>query len=67
VYAEQIRLLESATHSTKLLMRHGSATYLEVLTAQQTLLQVLLLQTANRFDKMQGIISLYRALGGGRN
>jgi NodT family efflux transporter outer membrane factor (OMF) lipoprotein len=66
VYAEQIRLLKSATHSTKLLMRHGSATYLEVLTAQQTLLQAQLLQTVNRFDEMQGIISLYRALGGGR-
>jgi outer membrane protein TolC len=40
----------------------SSATYLEVLTAQQTLLQVQLLQTANWFDEMQGITSLYRAL-----
>jgi outer membrane protein TolC len=66
VYDKQIKLLESATHSTRLLMRHGSTTYLEVLTAQQTLLQAQLLQTANRLDEMQGIINLYRALGGGR-
>ncbi|MDR1673732.1 MAG: TolC family protein [Bacteroidales bacterium] len=66
VYEKQIKMLESATHSIKLLMRHGSATYLEVLTAQQTLLQAQLLQTANRFDEIQGIINLYRALGGGR-
>jgi outer membrane protein TolC len=46
-------------------MRHSSATYLEVLTAQQTLLQAQLLQTVNRFNEMQGIINLYRALGRG--
>jgi outer membrane protein TolC len=67
VYDKQIKLIESATHSTKLLMRHDSATCLEVLTAQQTLLQAQWLQTANRLDEMQGVINLYRALGRGRN
>jgi NodT family efflux transporter outer membrane factor (OMF) lipoprotein len=65
IYEKQIELLKSAVSSTKLLMQHSSLTYLEVLTAQQTLLQAQLLQIANRFDEVQGVISLYRALGGG--
>jgi NodT family efflux transporter outer membrane factor (OMF) lipoprotein len=67
IYEKQIELLKSAVNSTKLLMQHSSVTYLEVLTAQQTLLQAQLSQVANRFDEVQGVISLYRALGGGGN
>lgn len=66
IYEKQIGLLESAVNNTKLLMRHGSTTYLEVLTAQQTLLQAQLTQVSNRFDEIQGVINLYQALGGGR-
>ena len=40
--------------------------YLEVLTAQQTLLNARLSQVANRFTEIQGVITLYQALGGGR-
>ena len=46
-------------------MRHGESTYLEVLTAQQTLLQAQLSQISDRFEGIQGMISLYQALGGG--
>ena len=42
-------------------------TSLEVLTAQQTLLNAELTQVANRFTEMQGVINLYQALGGGRD
>ncbi len=66
LYEKQIGFLESAVNNTSLLMRHGSTTYLEVLTAQQTLLQAQLLQVSNRFNKIQGVINLYQALGGGR-
>ncbi len=62
---EQLSLLEKAVVGTKLLMRHGGADYLEVLTAQYSLLQTELTNTANKFDEVQSIISLYRALGGG--
>ena len=65
-FAKQIASLETATHSTKLLMKHGTTTYLEVLTAQQSLLSAQLSQVANRFAEIQGVINLYQALGGGR-
>ena len=47
-------------------MKHGSTTYLEVLTAQQTLLNAQLTQVANRVAEIQSVITLYQALGGGR-
>lgn len=65
-YEKQVQALETATRSTRLLMKHGSTTYLEVLTAQQSLLSAQLSQVANRFTEIQGMITLYQALGGGR-
>ncbi|RHJ92440.1 TolC family protein [Parabacteroides bouchesdurhonensis] len=62
---KQITSLETAVRSTRLLMDHGTTTYLEVLTAQQTLLQTQLTQSSDRFDEIQGIIGLYQSLGGG--
>lgn len=55
--------LNKAFESTSLLMQHGNTTYLEVLTAQQTLLSAQLNQVANRFAEIQGVINLYQALG----
>ena len=66
-YDKQINSLNKALESTSLLMQHGNTTYLEVLTAQQTLLNAELTQVANRFTEMQGVINLYQALGGGRD
>ena len=66
-YDRQIISLNKALESTSLLMKHGNTTYLEVLTAQQTLLSAQLSQVANRFTEMQGMINLYQALGGGRD
>ncbi|NDV80974.1 TolC family protein [Bacteroides sp. 51] len=63
----QIKSLETAVRSTELLMQHGTSNYLEVLTAQQSLLSAQLQQTADRLDEIQGIINLYQALGGGRD
>ena len=63
----QITSLENAVRSTQLLMQHGTSTYLEVLTAQQSLLSAQLTQVADLFDEIQGIINLYQALGGGRD
>jgi outer membrane protein TolC len=47
-------------------MKYGSTNYLEVLVAQQTLLQAQLNQVANRLAEIQGLVTLYNALGGGR-
>lgn len=62
---QQIAKLGVAAKSTRLLMEHGNTSYLEVLVAQQTLLQAELEQVANGFNEIQGVISLYHAVGGG--
>lgn len=63
----RIETLCEAVRKTELLMRHSSTTYLEVLTAQQSLLDAELSGIQNRFDRIQSIINLYHALGGGLN
>lgn len=67
VRIQQIRDLESAVHSTQQLMSHSGATYLEVLTAQTSLLNAELLQVSDRYDEIEGLITLYKALGGCRS
>jgi len=62
---KQIVSLQAAVWNTQLLMKHGNANYLEVLTAQKNLLQVELAEVSDRFDEFQSVINLYHALGGG--
>lgn len=62
---KQIVHLKAAVWNTQLLMKHGNAEYLEVLTAQKNLLQAELTEASDRFDEIQSIINLYQALGGG--
>ncbi|MGM9713508.1 MAG: TolC family protein [Prevotella sp.] len=62
---KKVEALQTAVNSTQLMMRHGSTNYLEVLTAQQTLLQAQLAEVADKYEEIQGAISLYHALGGG--
>lgn len=62
----QITALTQSVRYTLSLMRLGTATYLEVLTAQQGLLTAELTQVADQFEQMQAVINLYQALGGGR-
>ena len=64
---QQIAALERAEESTELLMKYTPTTYLEVLTARQSLLAARLSQIADQFDELQGVINLYHALGGGRD
>lgn len=63
---KQVESLQTALNSTELLMEHGTTTYLDVLTARQSLLSAQLSQTANRVAEIQSVITLYNALGGGR-
>ena len=62
---KQVVTLQAAVWNTKLLMKHGLRNYLEVLTAQQNLLQAELTEVSDRYEEIQGVISLYHALGGG--
>lgn len=63
---KQIVALKGAVHNTRLLMRNTTTNYLEVLTAQQRLLEAELSEASDRFDVIRSVISLYHALGGGR-
>ena len=66
IVQEQIRTLQETVKSTEQLMEHSNnASYLEVLTARQNLLQAELTEANDQFDKIQGVINLYHALGGG--
>lgn len=62
----QVATLQEAVRKTEILMRHSPTTYLEVLTAQQSLLAAELTEAQDRFDEIQGAIQLYHALGGGK-
>ena len=63
---KQIMNLRGAVWNTRLLMKHApNANYLEVLTAQQNLLQAELTEITDRFNEIQSVIALYHALGGG--
>lgn len=61
----QIKILQEAVRKTEILMRNTPTTYLEVLTAQQSLLAAELTETQDQFEEIQGVINLYHALGGG--
>ena len=66
IIGQQVASLQSAVDNTRKLMEYSSSSsYLEVLTARQNLLQAELTEANDRFDKIQGVINLYHALGGG--
>ena len=63
----QVKALEDAVEATVGLMSVGETTYLDVITAQQSLLSAQLTQVQDDYDYLQSVINLYQALGGGRN
>ena len=65
VYDQQVAALQKAYDATRLTMEYGNTTYLEVLTAQQSLLQAQLGRVANDCALVQAVINLYTSLGGG--
>lgn len=62
----QVEALQTALTKTEKLMQYTSTTYLEVLTAQQSLLQAQTSQAQDTFEKISAVVTLYRALGGGQ-
>lgn len=62
----RVEQLEKAVIATKALFQSASATYLEVLTSQQSLLSAQLSEVADNFQRIQAVINLYSAVGGGR-
>lgn len=67
----QVEALQTALTKTEKLMQYTSTTYLEVLTAQQALLQAQTSQAQtsqaqDTYEKISAVVTLYRALGGGQ-
>lgn len=63
---QQIETLQEAVRKTELLVRYSPANYLEVLTAQQALLSAQQALAQDCYSEIQGAVSLYHALGGGK-
>jgi len=62
----QVQLLEQAVDFTKALLQYSSATnYTDVLTSEQSLLSAQLSSVNDRYQQLQAIVDLYKALGGG--
>ncbi len=62
----QMQNLKKAVEYNQDLLTLGTTTYLEVLTAQQALLQSQIQVVSNKLSINQAAIHLYQALGGGR-
>lgn len=65
IHLQQTEALQQAVDKIGLRMIYSNANYLEVLTAQQSLLDAQLLLVQDQYDRIQGLIKLYRSLGGG--
>ena len=64
-YHRQVEVLREAYVGTHELMDNGKSNYLEVLTAQESLLNAQLSEAMNMYNGSQAVIALYIALGGG--
>ena len=67
VHANEMALAECFynVEDTKRLMASAGSTYLEVITAESNLLNSQLNKVSDDFNKMQAVVNLYYALGGG--
>jgi outer membrane protein TolC len=63
--AQRIEVLKKNVEDTRALYTNRGSSYLEVLTAQTQLLSAQIAKVTDDFSKMQSVVSLYTALGGG--
>ena len=64
-YQRQVQVLHEAYKGTHELMDNGKASYIEVLRAQESLLDAQLSSAMNMYNGAEAVIALYIALGGG--
>ena len=62
---KQVESMAKSVEYTHELLKAGEANYVEVLSAEQNLLQAQLGQISDKLEQLQASVSLYRALGGG--
>lgn len=65
IRSKQVQALLTSVDFTKELLKSGDANYIEVLNAEQSLLQAQLGQVNDKLEQLQATVNLYRALGGG--
>ncbi len=63
--SQRIQVLTKNVEDTRALYKSSGSSYLEVITAQTQLLSAQLNKVTDDFNKMQSVVSLYTALGGG--
>ena len=63
---KQTDLYRQTVEDTRQLYKSSGSTYLEVISAQANLLNAEITKVTDDFYKMQAVVSLYTALGGGR-
>ena len=63
---KQTELYRQNVEDTRQLYKSSGSTYLEVISAQANLLNAEITKVTDDFFKMQAVVSLYTALGGGR-
>ena len=63
--AKQIEILTKNVEDTKQLYKSSTSSYLEVIQAQSSLLNAEISKVQDDFYKMQAVVNLYMALGGG--
>ena len=65
---KRVQVLKQNVDDTRKLMESSAnTTYLEVITAQSNLLNAEIAEVSDQLSKMQAVVSLYQALGGGAN
>jgi HAE1 family hydrophobic/amphiphilic exporter-1 len=65
IVASRVTTLQQATSNANMLFRNGLATYLEVITAQSSVLQSELELASLKRDQLDAVVGLYKSLGGG--
>ena len=63
--AHRVEVLKKNVEDTRALVSSSTSTYLEVIQAQNSLLNAEISKVTDDFNKMQAVVSLYQALGGG--
>ena len=62
---KQVDLYAQNVEDTRLLYKSKGSSYLEVIQAQTNLLNARISKVTDDFSKMQAVVNLYQALGGG--
>ena len=63
--AKQVEVLRQNVDDTQMLYKSKGSSYLEVIQAQSSLLNARISKVTDDFTKMQAVVNLYQALGGG--